>query len=201
MFLYKIIATSCCTKELLRPRSRSTFSFSTAKHAFIQRHFDVSPRSHIMHKVVFVALLLFLSITSTACLGILRNIGSCPNALLPTITGTATPKSTGKAHENRRPTSVLRHGSSCPLLSFSLQDLAHLRASAQRHATGFPSLGMPPSGRCRCGPAAARPCDRDPERSRLRLLGSGPKTGFSLLYCVDKKSLRRLASYFILCTR
>jgi hypothetical protein len=55
------------------------------------------------------------------CMGVHRmfghfNIGSCPNVQYKICTWTVTPKITGKAHENRRPTSVLRHGSSRPLL-------------------------------------------------------------------------------------
>ncbi len=37
-------------------------------------------------------------------------------------TGTVTPKITGKAHENRRPTSVLRHRSSRPLFAGITED-------------------------------------------------------------------------------
>ena len=46
------------------------------------------------------------------------NIWSWPNVqydVFGSHTGSVTPKITGKAHENRRPTSVFRHGSSRPL--------------------------------------------------------------------------------------
>ena len=83
-------------------------------YCFLQNHCDVL--HYIMYKVTFTSPLTFHIVCLFVCLSVRNrmfghfNIVSCPNMQYKIYTGTVTPKITGKAHENRRPTSVRNTG-------------------------------------------------------------------------------------------
>ena len=103
------------------------------------------------------------------------NIWSWPNVqyeVFESLYRSVTPKITGKAHVNRRPTSVFRHGSSRPLYIFPCRN--HMG-----HCPGEPSYGY------------LSPSRSGPETGFVAIV-----LFLSLSYCLSNNELRRLASYY-----